>query len=236
MHKRTIFVIIGAGILSALVLLNLKSGQGEVFLDEFKNDNTKGRFSINAKDYSSRTKAADGAWWEVNSKDNIFMEGPMAGKTAPTAKGGAYGNYMEALGKFTGDVTPLNNDYHGPFLNYRINVKKAGDYILYLYWTGNDGDSDSVYAFILKPDNKVLSCSAPYYLDFFLYHGRTRWTWDSRGLKNTAQCAYAGRNAVAVWNIPKPGIYTIRLALRETGTVVDKIMFQTINLPPPTEY
>ena len=73
---------------------------------------------------------------------------------------------------------------------------------------------------------------------FFLYHGRALkyyagWVWDCSGLTDRTACGFAGRPDVAEWNIIKPGIYTIRLACRESGTAVDSMVFQTNDLRAP---
>jgi len=39
-------------------------------------------------------------------------------------------------------------------------------------------------------------------------------------LKDRIRCAYAGRPDLAVWDFDEPGIYTLRLALREKETAV----------------
>ena len=237
MKKKMLFgiIVVVTLLLISMYFLIFRAKKETIFLDEFKGDNTKGRFVMEAENYSHRTSTANGSWWEVNGKDNKFIEWPKAGKAAPTAKSGAHGNYMETLGKSIGDITPISDKYRGSFLDYKISIEKAGTYVLYLRWTGRNGNTDSVYAFILNPDGTLLRRPGPDYLDFFLYHGRTDWTWDNIGLKNRIDAAYAGRNAYAAWIIPELGIYTIRLALRETETAVDTLVFQTENLPPPTE-
>ncbi len=212
----------------------------EIFTDEFADNDTKARFVIEAEKYSNRSSTAKGSWWEVDGKDNKFIEGPRANEIASSSAGRVRNNYMMALGTAIGDIEPIDSSYDGPFLDYKISIKKSGNYALYLRWIGQNENTDSVYAFILKPDNFLLISSG---LSYFLFHGRSLtyngmvvykdWIWDNIGLKNNIRCAYAGRADYAIWDIPEPGIYTIRLALREPETAIDALEFQTTNLYPP---
>lgn len=217
-----------------LLLAVVGTATGEIiFLDDFAGDGSSGRFVMEAENYSSRTPGAGAEWRQVSGSDNTFIEGAGAGQVAPTAKGGARGDYMEVLGQHPGDVAPTDDFYNGPFLDYKISVETPGTYRLYMRWTGRDQGSDSLYAFILKPDNMLLTGAGP---NYFLYHQyRKDWVWDSRGVKDTTRCAFAGFPHSAVWTISEPGDYTIRVAHRESGTALDAIVFQTTNLQEPSK-
>jgi hypothetical protein len=208
-----------------------------VFIDDFRDSVPEARFVIEAENYSNCTSTAKGSWWEVDGKNNKFIEGPKTNEIASSFIGNVRENYMMVLGTVIGDIEPTDSSYDGPFLDYKISIKKPGDYNLYLRWIGRDGSTDSVYASILKPDNSLLVGSGP---DYFLFHGRTwgaygDWVWDNQGLQNKIACAYAGRPDFASWHISEPGIYTIRLALRETETAIDALVFRTPEPPsgPP---
>ncbi len=205
-----------------------------VFLDDFADDETRGRFVMEAENYSARSLGSSSAWWEVDGSDSKFIEGPNVGQVAPTRKAGARDNYMETLGDGTCNVAPIDESYDGPFLDYRVSVETLGTYRLYARWLGRDGGSDSLYAFILKPDETVLTGAGP---NYFLYHQyRSSWIWDSRGVRNTTQCAGAGFPHKAVWTISQPGIYTIRIAQRESTTALDALVFQTEGLSGPSGF
>jgi len=214
-------------------LLHTISFADVVFIDDFADDDTKARFVIEAEDYSNRVSTDKGSWWEVDGKKNNFIEGPKVNEVASSFIGNVRNNYMMVLGSVNiGDIEPTDSSYDGPFLDYKILIKKPGEYNLHLRWIGRDNGTDSVYAFILKPDNSLLVGSGP---NYFLFHGRTwevygDWIWDNEGLQNRISCAYAGRPDFASWYISEPGIYTIRLALREIETAVDALVFQTSNL------
>lgn len=220
-------------LMSMLLPAMVGTAAGEiVFYDDFAGDSNSGRFVMEAENYSRGTLGASAGWWEVNSSDNTFIEGPSEGQVAPTGKSGARGNYMEALGLHIGDVEPIDYFYNGPFLDYEVSVGTPGTYRLYVRWTAHDGGSDSLYAFILKSDGTLLRGAGQ---DYFMYHQwRPDWFWDNRGVKNTTRCAYAGFPHSAVWTISEPGDYTIRIAHRESGTAVDAIVFQTANLSAPS--
>jgi hypothetical protein len=219
--------------MSILLLTMEGSAVGEIiFLDDFAGDNIKGRFVMEAENYSGCISGAGADFWEVSGSDNTFLEGPSEGQVAPTAKSGARGNYMEALGLHIGGVAPIDDFYDGPFLDYKVSVGTPGTYRLYVRWTGHDIASDSLYAFILKPDGTLLSSSG---LNYFNYHQyRKDWIWDNRGVKNKTKNAFAGFPHSAVWTISEPGDYTIRIAHRESGSAVDAMVFQTANLPAPS--
>jgi hypothetical protein len=202
------------------------------FVDDYAGDNTKGRFVMEAESYANRTSAADGGWWEVDGANHEFIEGPSAGQVAPTATGGARENYMEVLGPTIGGVPPIDASYTGPFMDYKILVETTDSYRLYVRWRGRTGGTDSLYAYILKPDGTLLTDAGP---NYFLFHQyRSSWIWDNRGVKNTVHCAGAGFPHVAVWTISDPGIYTIRIAQRETESALDALLFQTSNLSAPS--
>jgi len=224
-------------LLTSVVLLAIVgTAIGEnIFLDDFAGDDSKARFVMEAESYCRRT-GVDAAWYEVHGDKNVFIEGPSALEAAPTSRNGARGNYMEALGSSPGGSAPIDAGYYGGILDYKLSIQTSGTYRLYVRWTARDGASDSLYAFIVKGDppyGRLLTGAGP---DYFLYHQyRNDWIWDNKGVKDTTYCAYAGFPHSAVWRISEPGDYTIRIAYRESGTALDALVFQTENLPAPSE-
>jgi hypothetical protein len=210
-----------------------RSTQGSLtFVDDYAADDTKGRFVMEAESYADRNSTPNNGWWEVDGASHEFIEGPSAGQVAPTATGGARENYMEVLGPSIGEIPPIDASYAGPFMDYRILVETTGSYRLYVRWRGRTGSTDSLYAYILKPDGTLLTDAGP---NYFLFHQyRSGWIWDHRGVKNTVDCAGAGFPHDAVWTIAEPGVYTIRIAQRETESALDALLFQTSNLSDPS--
>ena len=213
-----------------LVMVSAASAE-IVFLDDYAADDTKARFVMEAEHYDSRTSTEDRGWWEVDASTLKFIEGPSVGQTAPTAKSGGRVSYMETLGPTVGGIAPIDPSYYGPFMDYKMAIVTTGTYRLYVRWTGRTGGTDSLYAHILKPDGTLLSTAG---VSYFLYHGRTSWTWDYRGVKNTTHCAGAGFPHSAVWTVTETGTYTIRISMRERESVLDTLVFQTTNVSGPT--
>jgi hypothetical protein len=212
--------------------------QGDiVFLDDFAEDNEKGRFVIEAEHYSSRSSLADAGWWEVDGSDHKFIEGPSDGQEAPTAvagKGtGARGNYMVIMGPLSYSIAPTDSSYGGAFIDYRVAIETPGTFRLYARWLGLGQASDSLFAFILGPDGTVPKGAGP---DYFIFHQfKGGWYWDSRGVEGTPYSSTAGSPDTAVWRIKEAGEYTIRVAQRENRTALDTLVFQTSDLPSPDD-
>jgi hypothetical protein len=210
-----------------------------VFLDDFPEDSNKARFVIEAEHYSSRSSSVDAGWWEVDGKHHKFIDGPDIGQEAPTAEkagkgAGARRNYMVIMGTLPYSIAPTGSSYDGAFIDYRVAVEKPGTYRLYVRWLGLDLNSDSLFAFILKPDGTVPKGAGP---DYFIFHQfKGGWYWDSRGIEGTPYSSTAGSPDTAVWRIKEPGVYTIRVAQRENRTALDTLVFQTVDpedLPSP---
>ncbi|MDH4240213.1 MAG: hypothetical protein OEW48_11680 [Phycisphaerae bacterium] len=221
-----------------------------VFLDDFAEDNNSSRFVIEAEHYSSRSSSADAGWWEVDGRDHKFIEGPVNGQEAPTAKRPAIdskdtsieaadkkqkarGNYMVIMGILSYSIAPTDSSYGGAFIDYKVAVEKPGTYRLYARWLGQDLNTDSLFAFILKPDGTIPKGAGP---DYFIFHQfKGGWYWDNRGVGGTPYSSTAGSPDTAVWRIKEPGVYTIRVAQRENRTALDTLVFQTIDLPSPAD-
>lgn len=217
-------VLIGAGSVQAV--------EGDIFVDDFIGDNTRGRFVMEAENYSIRTPGDSTNWWEVNGGDYRFIEGPGSGNIAPTAKSGVRGNYMETLPPGASGA-PIDVIYNGPTLDYKISIETPGTYRLYAKWSGRNGATDSIFATIIKPDGTLLTGAGPTY---FVFHGRTNWIWDNRGVMNSTNISGAGFPHSAVWTISETGTYIIRMSQRESESALDTIVFQTSNISAPSGY
>ena len=217
MRNKVFYLLISVGI--GVTFISNAHCAEKIFEDNFKDDNSKARFFIEAEDYSARTSSDKGEWVQVNGTTNLFADGPEKNKKAPLQKGSINGDYMIALGSNIGNVAPIDTSYDGPFLDYKVHVKDKGSYELLVRWSGQDGNTDSFYAFLVAPDNSLLSNSGP---DYFLYHGRTSFDWSNEGRENTTKAR--GFYDSPKWRISKPGVYTIRLALREAKTSIDTLL------------
>jgi len=124
-------------------------------------------FQINAANYSARgTSLISGGWWEVDGDNNIVIEGPLKGQSV-WGRGPTPGkNYMLVVGKDIGDIMPISRYYHGPFLDYTLDIARPGRYQLELYWTGQGPYTDSIYAYFLDPDGKVFTRHGPSFFFF----------------------------------------------------------------------
>ncbi|MHC4756308.1 MAG: LamG domain-containing protein, partial [Planctomycetota bacterium] len=233
MEKKTNLRLIA--VVVTVVLIGTGSAwslEGSVFVDDFAGDNTKGRFVMEAENFTGRSTGVSSGWWEVNGTTNRFTEGPSAGEIAPTDENGARENYIEMLGSLTGGIAPTSSSYDGPVVGFKVSVETVGNYNLYARWAGHTYGSDSLYAFILKPDHTLLTGAGP---NYFVYHDRNLdWIWEKRGVKNTTYVSNAGFPDNATWAITEPGVYTICIAGRESATALDALIFQTTNLPGPS--
>jgi len=164
-------------------------------------------------------------------EDGTLITTEAVWRREPTIGLESRGNYMMALGSINGAIAPTDSSYADPFLDYRIAIETPGTYRLYARWAAWDINSDSLYAYIVKSDGTVLRGAGP---DYFMYHqSRGGWYWDNRGIENTPYATLAGMPHHAVWTIKEPGVYIIRVAMREPRTALDTLVFQTSDLPSP---
>ena len=220
-------------IISLVSLSAADPGSGPlVYLDDFRGNDTQARFVIEAELYSGRIVGASGDdWWEVNGANQLFLEGPNAGQTAPGAFPGARDNYMEALGPSFLPIVPFDPSYNGPYLDYKVRVETTGNYEFFARWAARDGETDSFYVYILDPAGAPLLGSGP---DFFTFHqSHGTWVLETRGIANSTVTGGVGFPDTANWTIDQSGDYTIRVAQRETETALDAFIFQTANLATP---
>ncbi len=203
-----------------------------VFVDDFSEDAVSGRFVIEAENYSSRTAGANANWWQVNGLDKKFTEGLFAGQPAPTAPNNARGNFMEAKGSLLGG-DPTSLVYDGPCADYKIEIENQGIYNLFIRWNGRNDASDSLYTYLLNSEGMPLTGAGPNFFTFHQYYSGD-WKWDNRGVQNSTYVSGVGYPHYARWNITTPGIYTIRIAMRENEVAVDTILFQTSNISAPS--
>ena len=73
---------------------------GTVFIDDYADDLKRGRFVMEAENYSKRLSRNDSGWWLVDHFNGRFIDGPSAGMIAPEDTGGSREDYVEMLGAF----------------------------------------------------------------------------------------------------------------------------------------
>jgi len=185
-----------------------------------------------AENYHSRTVlAANNATWKI-SPTEVVNPGDNA-QAITNARGG---QYVQALPDGGGNSGGPNNP---PTISYRVNIETAGTYQLYLRWetnANNTGASDSMFADIVELKDGT---SGPNTIADWYEYGHpgsdsnfSTNPWDGLGGKeeNVATAA----NNPAVWTIATPGIYTVRLSVREDGAAVDAWALQLQSLVAPT--
>jgi len=149
------------------------------------------------------------------------------------------GKYMEVQpnsgqNRNNPDVFPV-----GPTADYKVRINTAGEYRLWLRCMGADGGSDSMYASILElrpdaggpgPANWYRKAPLPNGLDFNSLNGDIG--WDGNGGADVISGDTGGDPMI--WNIAKPGVYTVRVYQREDGTGFDTFCLQLSSKPDPS--
>jgi glucose/arabinose dehydrogenase len=140
---------------------------------------------------------------------------------APGAFSGARGSgYLRVL--------PDNGTNAGypdnPAVEYRIRIDSPGLYNLWVRWTGNDGDSDSLFAGIPE-----LADGPGGNVDWYQMHDNRTGSfdddpWDVWGAFE-ANAPEPVRMPMS-WNIPTAGVYTLRFVNREDGVALDAWILQ----------
>ncbi len=118
------------------------------------------------------------------------------------------------------------------FLDYKIRVVIPGTYRLYVRWDGETSRDNTFFARIVGLSDGPDASAA----DWYWYR---RWGNDSDFATGSWQgsASFEGwwghrfADEPAVWSIPKPGEYTIRLSHCKTGAALDAFVFQRADLP-----
>ncbi len=199
-----------------------------------------GQVVAEAEAFSRRTDVGSSGW-VVRPNENSAVDTANGGSMIANARENAY---IQAL--------PNEDDFFAPFLGpsveYDLDIKTLGTYQLYLRWDG-DGfrqpENDSLYADVVQLKDGLDGIA-----DHFQFSGRNSpndplnllpdgdfatTPWDGLGGFEADNAAGTPRGP-ATWDITSPGLYTLRLGVREDGAAVDAFSFQLANLAPPTGF
>jgi len=196
-------------------------GTGKTFLEQ------DGRVVVEAENYTSR--ATDGLHnWLI-----VPDESAPAGPFVANARGGKYVQCLpDALTPGLGPTNP-------PSIEYQVAIATPGQYQLYLRWDGNNtnstlrGQSDSIFVDIVELKDGGGGAIADWYELTNPVNGDfASPPWDAGGGFEQNQAA-ASDNPI-VWNFATPGIYNIRVSMREDGSNFDAIILQLSSLAAPT--
>jgi hypothetical protein len=161
------------------------------------------------------------------------------------------GKYLQILpdaGANNGNCTTCPNENVGfpPYAEYKIQITTVGQYQLYLRQIGWDGASDSFFAQILEfappgpgpnfyrfaPNPDTPDFNALRNIPFDTTTENQGWS----GYAEAAPVVNGGDNSAekpALYNITTPGLYTIRMSMREDGSAIDALILQLASMPVP---
>lgn len=194
-------------------------GTGKTFLEQ------AGQAVIEAENYTARTTEGVHNWLVVPD------ESAGAGTTI-NARGGKFVQSMpDALLPGGGPTNP-------PSIEYQVQISTPGTYRAYLRWDGNgtnatlQGQSDSIYLDIKEIKDGAGGAADWYELQHAVNGDFSSDPWDGTG-QAEVDVAGPADNAMT-WNFATPGIYTIRVSMREDGSTVDALILQLSSLSAPT--
>lgn len=150
----------------------------------------------------------------------------------------ARGNqYVQVLPNTGDNASVPERVQNPPWTDYYVEITTSGVYRLWLRWGGYSGDSDSMYAAIVELKDGFGGTHADWYRygrsinDVALGDNDFNRGWDGNGGYESNSGDAGG--VPTTWNIQHPGIYTVRLTMREDAAAVDTILLQRDNLAAP---
>lgn len=193
-------------------------GTGKTFLEQ------AGQAVIEAENYTARTTEGVHDWLVVPD------ESAGAGTTL-NARGG---KFVQSLP----DALVGGNPAQPPSIEYQVQISTPGTYRAYLRWDGNatnatlQGQSDSIYLDIKEIKDGAGGAADWYELQHAVNGDFSSDPWDGTG-QAEVNVATPADNPLT-WSFPTPGIYTVRVSLREDGSTVDALILQLSSLSAPT--
>ena len=191
-----------------------------------------------AEAFSRRTNIGSEGWI-IKPTEVSAVDTANGGPIISSARGGAY---IQGLPNTDAGFEPLV----GPSVEYDLLISTPGTYQLFLRWDGADlrsQENDSLFADIIQ-----LKDGPGGVADHVQFSGRNdpndpqgllpdgsfaTTPWDGMGGAEVSNAAGLPRGPVT-WTFPRPGIYTLRLGVREDGAAVDAFVLQLTSLVPPT--
>jgi hypothetical protein len=201
-----------------------------------------GRVVIEAEHYSAKTDDLNDPfpgdppahWHIVPSDDGTDAYGDTGDPAYANARGGEYIQSLPNSGDNHNNATRATT---APYVDYYVEITTVGTYQLWLRWSGYSGDSDSLYGQILEIATpswyRYADGGNPDDGDFATKTGGGAVGWD--GIANPGNTGGGGGEVPAVFTISAPGIYTIRLSMREDASAIDALILQLASQAPPTD-
>lgn len=172
---------------------------------------------VEAEHYDSRTNDPDGHRWQVVPDEGAGV------RTYTNARNGAY---IQSLPDSGQNQNVFGDHEVPPLITYKVRIATAGEYRLWLRWSGFDGSSDSLYASIVEVPSPA----------WYRYVKNSGTDLNAGGWNGDAglEVNDGGGGEVPATFTLSAGTYTIRLGQREDGSVVDAILLQLTSLADPT--
>jgi eukaryotic-like serine/threonine-protein kinase len=162
-----------------------------------------------------------------------LIEHPDAGLTL-----GQLRRVLTALGKHDPEIERLARvdevrqaTRYKPLVSYKLRIQTPGQYRLFLRWDGHDPESDSLYAQIAELKDGPGGAVADFYYFAPTVPDADFATFPWQG--DASPDDVSAPSVPTVWNITKPGDYTLMFNRREDGSAVDAFVLQLSSLPPP---
>jgi cysteine-rich repeat protein len=182
-----------------------------------------GQFVIQAESFSVRTPSGTTAWIRVPEENPGF----------PSQFANFLGTgYIQALPDAAVAQTPLQL----PSVEYKVCVKTPGTYRLYVRWDAFDDNSDTFYARIAELNDGPGGTIADWYRYVRIQDTLNFATlpWSGLGGAERSDSPFSDGETPVTWNIPNPGVYTVKFDMREDGAAIDAFVLQLVGLTAPT--
>src|SRR4051812_6277130 len=144
------------------------------------------------------------------------------------------GEYIQNVPNSGANHNTLDTTLVEPSVDYYIEINTPGTYQFYARWAATSGNN-SFYVEILELKDGVGGTIADWYrlgmADASAGEDDFNRTWDGAGgfESNTGDAG----GVPIIWNFQYPGVYTVRLHMREDAAAVDTILLQTSSQAAP---
>jgi len=153
-------------------------------------------------------------------------------------------NVLQAQGKRDPELEPVfchaairwSNSPDRPTVSYRVKVQTVGKYRLYLRWDGLGSQGHTVWAKVCElGDGPQGSVADVYRFDVKEVADADFATIDPwQGEASFEKFAQGEPTVPVTWEIPRPGVYTLRFVMIDAGCALDAFILQLDELPAPT--
>lgn len=184
-----------------------------------------GRVVVEAENVSERTAGPNHQWLIVPDEEANPVPASSDARPASNPR------YLQVLPNGAGGYTDPLADPHADF---KVLINTApGTYQLWLRWRGHSGNEDSLFTSVAELSDGVGGTVPDWYR--FNRGGGSSFINSWQGTAGWERTDASGNDEPVIFDIPTPGIYTIRLTFREDGAAVDTIMLQLSSLEAPGE-